>query len=320
MRALGRLFDQRLRLPRRCGRHLARSNTRALLQWTGSGGGGDAKAPDAGLPRWSQNGGEVSVSIPIPSALKGRDVSVSIKPQGLDVALRGEPVITGTLETRVLPDESFWSIEEDGDDEGKRLQIWLEKQEDFREWEILFEHELPPPADETVTHKVFFDVANRGAEEDLGRVVFGLFGNQVPRTVENFRALCTGEKGDGLHYEGCAFHRIIPGFMVQGGDFTKGDGTGGASIYGDRFEDENFSSTHGAQGALSMANAGPDTNGSQFFITTAPTPHLDGKHVVFGRVLEGMPVVEAMEAMGSADGAVDGEVFVKACGELDANT
>jgi peptidylprolyl isomerase len=162
--------------------------------------------------------------------------------------------------------------------------------------------------------QVALDVSIDG--KPAGTLTLELFADVVPKTAENFRALCTGEKGEGLAYAGSPFHRIIPGFMIQGGDFTRGNGTGGESIYGEKFADENFELKHTEAGMLSMANAGPNTNGSQFFITVDATPWLDGKHVVFGKVVEGMDVVEAMEAQGSRSGGTKTEVVLADCRAL----
>lgn len=160
--------------------------------------------------------------------------------------------------------------------------------------------------------KVYFDVTVGGKKEP--RIIFKLFDKELPKTCENFRALCTGEKGFG--YKGSIFHRVIPQFMLQGGDITHFNGYGGKSIYGDRFEDEGFPFKHTKPGMLSMANAGPNTNGSQFFITTVPCPWLDGHHVVFGEVVEGYDTVKDIESVGTSSGKVTKEVRVQESGEI----
>jgi len=173
--------------------------------------------------------------------------------------------------------------------------------------------------------RVFLEIDIGG--EVVGRVVMELFANVAPKTAENFRCLCTGEKGKGssgkpLHFKGSVFHRIIPGFMCQGGDFTRGNGTGGESIYGSKFPDEwvNGVIEHSKPYLLSMANAGPNTNGSQFFITVGRTPHLDGKHVVFGQVVEGEDTVKEMEKTGTGNGKPSQSVAIADCGEVKTKT
>jgi len=179
--------------------------------------------------------------------------------------------------------------------------------EDFQS----FENSYTPPLEVNEANPVaFFDMSVGG--EDIGRIEMELKADVTPKTAENFKALCTGEKGFG--YAGSPFHRVIPNFMCQGGDFTRQNGTGGKSIYGEKFEDENFKLTHDGAGVLSMANCGPGTNGSQFFLCVTATPHLNGKHVVFGQVIKGYSVVKAIESVGAGSGQTSSPVKVKSCG------
>lgn len=176
---------------------------------------------------------------------------------------------------------------------------------------------MPNPRAAVATNPiVFFDmvVQQQSGNQKLGRIIMELRADKVPKTAENFRALCTGEKGFG--YKGSIFHRVIPNFMCQGGDFTRHNGTGGKSIYGEKFADENFELKHTGPGILSMANAGQNTNGSQFFICTVKTEWLDGRHVVFGNVIEGMDIVKKVEGFGSASGKTSSTIIVEDCGQL----
>lgn len=190
----------------------------------------------------------------------------------------------------------------------------------FLSYQAAQETALSEETEEQITHKVFIDVEID--KQRSGRIIIGLFGKTVPKTAENFRALCTGEKGKGLngkqlHYKGTIFHRIIPGFMIQGGDITQANGKGGESIFGSMFADENFKLKHFTAGIVSMANSGPDSNASQFFITTVKASWLDGKHVVFGKVVSGMDVVFAIEGgAGTYSGRPRKKVRIVDSGEM----
>jgi len=180
----------------------------------------------------------------------------------------------------------------------------------------------PIPVSPKITQKVYLDVEIEGKKKFSGRIEIGLYGTICPKTVKNFLALCLCESGTGvsgkpLCYQGSTFHRIIPNFMIQGGDFTNGDGTGGESIYGLNFDDESFEVKHNRKFLLSMANAGPNTNGSQFFINTVKTSWLDGKHVVFGEVVKGESVVTMIEKQGTRSGEPNTVVTITGSGQLD---
>ena len=258
---------------------------------------------------------DVRITVPLPEGTTRGDLDVKIFADHICVKANGasEPILEGDLPGTVDLDGSYWEKEDD------ELFLILERDNAIVGWEFLMQSDLPPPGDTTVTKKVFFDVDING--DFAGRIVFGLYGNHVPKTAENFRALCCGDFGTSksgaeLHFKGSCFHRIIPGFMCQGGDFTKANGTGGESIYGAKFEDEAFGINHDRPFLLSMANSGPNTNGSQFFVTTGEARHLDNKHVVFGEVLEGEEVVRKMEEKGSPEGKPRAQVAIANCGEL----
>ena len=291
--------------------HAPNESRRAFLRLSGGEG-------DQGFSVVDDNN-KCTITMPISENVRAKDVAFSLERSVLTLGVKGDtaPLIDAEpLWGRVVGDEAFWEIDE-VDGHGRCVIVELKKR-DYGKWEFLLKSQYVPP-DLTTTVRVFMDISIDG--EPAGRIESGLYGNLVPKTVENFRALCTGEKGAGaagkpLGYEGSTFHRIIPGFMLQGGDFTNGDGTGGESIYGAKFADEGFAAKHDRPGLLSMANSGPNSNGSQFFITVAGTPWLDGKHVIFGEVLSGMEIVKAIEDLGDGEGKPSKQVTISACGVL----
>ncbi|KAI7906161.1 peptidyl-prolyl cis-trans isomerase E [Cokeromyces recurvatus] len=233
----------------------------------------------------------------------------------IKVQLANPHIVTATSNRAVWTEESwlqkYAGVDSNNDNKDKEMKDAPENTSDEDEDNNKASHVKPAPS-KGGKSRVYLDIQIGGSL--AGRIEIELRGDVVPKTAENFRALCTGELGFG--YKNSVFHRIIPQFMCQGGDITKGNGTGGKSIYDGRFEDENFVLKHTEPGILSMANAGPNTNGSQFFICTEKTSWLDGKHVVFGRVLSGMNVVREMEKCGSSNGKTSKRVTIVDCGQL----
>eukprot|EP00892_Ulva_mutabilis_P006628 jgi/Ulvmu1/4337/UM002_0060.1 len=269
---------------------------------------------------WTEDSNNITVGVIVNENVRGKQVEMDVHPRRMALTIQGAPVMEGDFPSGhdVIPDGSFFEIEEQN---GQRMVVvTLEKKNAASQWMEFFAEEQ---IDLAITRKTFLDL-RIGDDEDVEpeRIELGLYGNEVPKTVENFRALCTGEKGEGeagkkLYYKGSTFHRIIKGFMLQGGDFTEGNGTGGESIYGRTFKDERLRVKHDAAMKLCMANAGPDTNGSQFYITFVPCPHLDGNHVVFGEVTAGQDVVRRIESeAGSSSGDPEVPVTIVDCGEL----
>jgi cyclophilin family peptidyl-prolyl cis-trans isomerase len=291
----------------------------------------------------------VFVRVPVGPDVRGRDVQLEVHPTRLSLRVQGKPLLEGPVEgaggagagAAIDVDGCFFTVEAEGD-AGRHVLLTLAKRTPgYMSWPELLEADK---ADDTVTRRCWLDVAFRDGDADgksdgaatqerRGRLVLGLYGNACPRTVANFVALCTGEQRedkkaaadpssaksrDALHYLGVPFHRIIDGFMAQTGDTTFFDGTGGLSIYGDSFEDEpqGLRLKHEGRGVLACANAGPDTNSSQVYLTFRATPHLDGKHVVFGRVEAGGEVLAALEAIGTPSGQPRGRAVIVGCGAM----
>jgi len=278
----------------------------------------------------------VLVYVPIADDVNPRDVVFDCHDFTLKVGAKPEKgglVINDKILYKVDVNDSYYLID-DGEYGERCIVAWLYKVTKEQDWysydrfepvteRFLLEGEKTR-ADLTfkITKKCFFDIEI--GDKPMGRIVYGLYGEISPRTVENFRCLCTGEKGtsektgEPLHYKGTRFHRVIPGFCVQGGQtFENEEGSGGESIYGQAFEDENLRVKFKSAGMLAMANGGPDSNGSQFFITTAEADHLSFKCVGFGEVIEGMQVVRAIESIGTLNGEVKQNAVVLDCGMLD---
>ncbi|GAB5363074.1 hypothetical protein AAMO2058_000852300 [Amorphochlora amoebiformis] len=266
---------------------------------------------------WTQTDTEVNVYIPIyDPSITPMDIEIVQKSRNkLDIRVFDQPLTQSPLALEVIPDSTYWFLDEL---EGKRcIHIVLEKRDKDRIWPYLFlEEDIEPTLE--ITDRVYMDIDIDG--DRIGRIVIGVFGEDVPKTSKNFLALSEGSsgtfKGRNMHYKGTRFHKIIPNFILQAGDFANGDGSGKGSIFGPTFKDENFRIRHMEAGVVTMANAGRDSNGAQFMITLQPSSWLDMKHVAFGKVIEGMDVVQKIAKMGSSTGEPLGEVLIADCGIL----
>ncbi|KAK9867412.1 hypothetical protein WJX84_000011 [Apatococcus fuscideae] len=264
--------------------------------------------------RWRQSTTDVDIYVHVDDGTRSSDIKFEILPQRLRLSVGAEEILSGSLPERVSIDGCFWEI--DRDYEQRVVRITLQKEVMGHEsFQNLIEGD--DVSGLVVTDHMFLEISING--NVAGRLVVALYGEKVPLTVENFRQLCLGAQDPDdasrtMTYADSPIHRIIPGFMMQGGDITAGNGTGGKSIYGRIFPDEDLTIKHDAPFLLSMANAGPDTNDSQFFITFDAAPWLNGKHTVFGRVEEGMELLTKIEDLGSQDGQPQASIMITSCG------
>ncbi|KAK9822024.1 hypothetical protein WJX74_001529 [Apatococcus lobatus] len=264
--------------------------------------------------QWRQSTTDVDIFVAIDDDTKSSDIDFEVHPQRLRLSAGRGEILAGSLPERVSIDGCYWEI--DSDYEQRVVRITLEKETMGHEsFQNLIEGDEVSHL--VVTDHMFLDISINGSA--AGRITVALYGEKVPATVENFKQLCVGtqdpdNESKTLSYVNSPVHRIIPGFMMQAGDITRGDGTGGKSIYGRHFPDEDLTIKHDAPYLLSMANAGPDTNGSQFFITFDEAPWLNGKHTVFGRVEDGLELVAKIEDLGSEDGEPQAAIMITSSG------
>ncbi|KAJ9440837.1 Peptidyl-prolyl cis-trans isomerase B [Diplonema papillatum] len=275
---------------------------------------------EPGQHRWRQTQQEVEIIVAVPKTVRGKQVKVEVKDQKVKISYPDVVAVEGSLFGRVVVDDMTWDM--DDAENAKLLRVTIPKAGAGGEpWTHLTKEAAAAGVDRSITHKVFLDVRleTEAEDEPPHRIVLGLFGNVCPRTAENFRCLCTGEKGGKLHYKNTRFHKAVSEFLIEGGDVVHGDGTGGSSIYGDSFDDENFIIKHDKPGILGAAAyaKGGNKNHSAFYITLGPKDHMDNRKVAFGEVLEGLDTVELIAACGAQDGKrMEIEAVIVDCGEL----